>query len=275
MNRAAQRTREGDALRLVGVIPEDMPDPRLETIEYLRRHMPIPLLGLVAQPHLEDWDCLTTTRSSLNTGSPLKRGPRRRYADMRSIGMRSTGNEIVYSITVGIDYTLWRNPDDRDDPVNLAELDDATRHFVEAQPPTPQPGWLTEYVQRRRYPSLHDAVRTSWAREPVPRRDAGSELVAHVNHLLRNRYHAPPTPGSFAHGVADEGPSGLVDERCIERGVPVVIDGAEADGIRIDTDPHVFALGADLGSQGILTAVIDRNTLPYVTLAFAQRPLTR
>lgn len=44
-------------------------------------------------------------------------------------------------------------------------------------------------------------------------------------------------------------------------------------GVRIDTDPNVLAVGADLGPSGVLTAVIEHAYLPFVTLAFAQRSL--
>jgi len=38
-------------------------------------------------------------------------------------------------------------------------------------------------------------------------------------------------------------------------------------------DPHVLGTGADLGDTGALTAVLDRDTLPYLTIEFAARPL--
>ncbi|MBD7957908.1 hypothetical protein H9651_09690 [Microbacterium sp. Sa4CUA7] len=42
-------------------------------------------------------------------------------------------------------------------------------------------------------------------------------------------------------------------------------------GAQIDTDPFVYALGARLPSGGILSAVIPREHLPYVTLEFRIR----
>ena len=43
-------------------------------------------------------------------------------------------------------------------------------------------------------------------------------------------------------------------------------------GVRIDTNPNVLALGADLGAGRILTVVIDRTALPYLNLEFGNRP---
>jgi hypothetical protein len=47
-------------------------------------------------------------------------------------------------------------------------------------------------------------------------------------------------------------------------------DREEVPGMRIDTDPDVFAVGASMGDR-ILTAVIPRDHLPYVTVTFATR----
>ncbi|WP_417564461.1 hypothetical protein [Microbacterium sp.] len=40
------------------------------------------------------------------------------------------------------------------------------------------------------------------------------------------------------------------------------------NGIRIDTDPFVVGLGARLPSGGILTVVVPRDDLAYLTLEF-------
>ncbi|BAS12097.1 hypothetical protein AHiyo8_04000 [Arthrobacter sp. Hiyo8] len=86
------------------MVPEDAPDPRLEHAKRLVL-MPIPIMGLVSQPSLEDPDMVGF-----------------------HYGQDSRGyNEMSASIT----YTLWRNPADRADPINLAELDEQTRRSIE------------------------------------------------------------------------------------------------------------------------------------------------
>lgn len=230
-------------MQVRGVLPEDAPDPRLQLIEQLRV-MPVPILGLVPQPHVEDWGSF----------------------DMSS----GTSNGVMHEMTAGISYTLWRNPADRDDPINLAELDDQTQRAIETQTPWPRPKWLLEVVARMRYPMLQEVVRTTWRRDAPHRPTPAADLVHHVNHVLMNQYSARSPRDPAALRGRPESP---VDERHIVHGVPVVVNGATVAGMRIDTDPHVLGIGADLGNAGVLTAVLDRDALPYVVVKFATRPL--
>src|SRR5262249_7606316 len=116
-------------VRFAGILGEDAPDPRLEWIEQARQ-MPVPIIGLVPQRHREDWGAI-----GVGTG---------------------TRNGVLDMCEVSVGYTLWRNPDDHDDPVNLASLDFPD----ESEPPWPRPQWLIEQVRRMRYPMLWECVRT-------------------------------------------------------------------------------------------------------------------
>ncbi len=108
-----------------------------------------------------------------------------------------------------------------------------------------------------RYPMLWECVRTQWTHAPDEPGAVRTLLVAHVNHVLDNQFQpAPP-----------------VDERCVEPGVPVLVDGAARDGFRLDTDPHVYGVAAALGPRTVLTAAIPRDALPFLRIAFAVRPL--
>jgi hypothetical protein len=215
------------------VLGEDAPDPRRQWLEQARR-LPVPLIGLVPQPHLEDWGAI-----GVGTG---------------------TRNGELESCEVSIGYTLWRNPDERDDPVNLAELDAEQRRALEVEPPWPRPPWLVEQVQRMRYPMLWECARTQWSREPHESAALPSQLAAHVNHIVMNHFRPYELDSP-------------VDERCVESGVPVQVDGVTHEGFRIDTDPHVYGVGVDLDAQTVLTSVIPRDALPYVEVAFAVRPV--
>jgi hypothetical protein len=229
-------------MRFAGVLGEDAPDPRLQWREQARL-MPVPVLGLLPQRHLEDWEAV-------------------------GVGTE-TRNEVLTSCEVNISYTLWRNPDEPTDPLNLAELDEQQRHALEADPPWPRPPWLLEQVRKMRYPMLWECVRTRWCRDPHESDRVDALLVAHVNHILVNRFR--PTPA-----VSNDLPydiDGPVDERCVERGVPVLVDGVARDGVRIDTDPDVYGLGVDIGANAVLTAAIPRDALPYLEVAFAARPV--
>jgi hypothetical protein len=225
-----------------GVLPEDAPDPRLRTIEQLRE-MPVPILGLVPQPNIQDWGAL-------------------------GVGSARSGG-VIDQITAVIGYTLWRNPADRSDPGNLADLDEQTQAALDMPPPWPRPRWLIDQVERMRYPMLWEAVRTTWQRDDAGPITATGELVGHVNNVLVNRYHTEWTrdPAAVEHGLKH-----YVDERHIERDVPVTVNGTTIPGLRIDTDPFVFGIGADLGDNTVLTTVIDREALPFLTIEFANRP---
>lgn len=224
-------------MRAHGALPEDTPDPRQRILEQLRA-MPVPIIGLVPQPHVEDWS---------------------------SFGFESGSHDgALDQLTASITYTLWRNPDDRSDPANLAELDEETRRARDMQTPWPRPPWLLDLVTRARYPVLWEAVRTSWRADSAHRLTAAAELARHVGHILMNR-HAASHPGTR--------PDSLIDERQIEHHVPVTVDGTVVDGVRINSDPLVFGIGADLGEQGIFTAVLDRDALPYLMVEFCTRPL--
>lgn len=97
-------------MRFAGVLPEDAPDPRIASAEQLRL-MPIPAMGLVPQPSLEE------------TGS---------------VGLGHAHDGEGYSeMTAALSYTLWRVPGDRADPRNLAELDSDMLRAIEHLPPGP------------------------------------------------------------------------------------------------------------------------------------------
>ena len=68
---------------MAGILPEDAPDPRVEQAEQLK-FMPIPVMGLVPQPSLEDADSIGLAYGQDNRG----------YSDM----------------SVSVTYALWRNP---------------------------------------------------------------------------------------------------------------------------------------------------------------------
>ncbi|GAA4471531.1 hypothetical protein [Phytohabitans houttuyneae] len=229
-------------MRFAGVGGEHEPDPRLEWREQARR-MPVPVFGLVPQRHAEDWDAI-----GLGSG---------------------TVNGVLESCEVSVTYTLWRNPDDPDDPVNLAELDDEQRRALAEQPPWARAPWLEEQVRRMRYPALWECVRTRWTREPGEFDTVRALLVEHVNHIVANQFRRTRVVGDHPPYEVDS----PVNERCAEPGIPVVVDGVTRDGLRIDTDPDVYGVGVDLDPHTVLTAAVPRDDLPYLQMAFATRPI--
>ncbi|MFC6704601.1 hypothetical protein [Flexivirga alba] len=219
-----------------GVLPEDAPDPRIKQRRRLRE-MPVPVVGLAGQPSLEDTDLLSFIGVSDDAG----------YA------------ELCVSVT----YTLLRNPADRSDPVNLAELDEKQRAAIVAVPPRPRPAWLIEEVQRRRYPQLREAVRTSWSRARAGQVDLAQRLADHANDVLNNHYRQPTGPemrwASYVNGAE------------VRRSGTVLVDGVSIATVEIDTDSLVYAVGARTGPHTVVTAVLPRSELKYLDIAFTTR----
>lgn len=213
------------------------PDPRIRMHAQLRR-MPVPVFGLVPQPHVED-------------------------PDMVGFGCGENDGGM-YEATADITYTLWRNPDDREDPANLvgpAKLAEV-REQLDLVPPG-RPAWIRDMVRRMRYPMLWNAVRTTWAREPSDRMTLAQTLVAHTDHVLRQRYDDDPWPVPPAAAPASVTPAGSI-----------TVDGAPVDAVHLDIDPRVYAVGVQLAPTHLITAVLPREALPLLIVAFATRPVT-
>jgi len=183
-----------------------------------------------------------------------------------SVGSQtSNGRPVLEEATVN--YVLWRNPADRSDPANLADISDEMRAQLDAPPLFPLPEWMTRITERMRYPWLWDAVRTTRAVRGFEDAWRTPEfiLVEHVNYILMNTFRDERVVGSAPGELL-----GRVSERAVEHGAPVRIDGVEVAGIRIDTDAHVLGVGVALGDR-TLTAVFPREHLPYFDLAFVAR----
>lgn len=228
-------------MQFAGILPEDAPDPRVDR-ERLLKNMPVPVYEFAAQ----------------------------RAVDVTDIGVSSgTDGRGMNMMTASVSATLWRNPDDKSDPINLADLDEQTRRSIEEVPSWPRPAWLIEFVERMRYPRLWEAVQTTWHRDQSEYTTLGYLLVHHANHILMNHFRE-----QLGLGLHDWDSPALASERLVRDGVDVVVDGLTVTGAEIDTDPFVYAIGANLPTGGTLTTVISREYLPYVDLKFAQRHAT-
>jgi hypothetical protein len=216
--------------------PADIPAP--PTPDEVAASFAVPLLTLVAQASIEEAYVGTTS---------------------------DTENQRVVLESATLTYTLWRNPADRGDPINLAPLTDEMRASLDAEPPSPLPNWMLQLRARMRYPQLWEAVRTTHISDGTTWHTVEAALVEHVNNLVRNMYRDERVRGSFPGELIDPATEGH-----IQHGTHISIDGAEVPGMRLDTDPHVLGVAADLGDR-ILTAVIPREHLPYIRLEFMTR----
>lgn len=227
-------------MRVTGILPEDAPDPRIEQAERLKL-MPIPVMGLVPQPSLEDTDTVGLTYAQDARG----------YSEM----------------TVSVSYTIWRNPNDRSDPINLSELDEQMRRAIEDVPPWPRPAWLVEQVERMRYPQLWEAVRTTWHRDSSEHASVSSVLVDHVNYILMNQYRQEL-------GLSDkpwEQSRPALTDQVVNDQASVLIDGVDMPGAEINEAPFVYGIGAELPGGGVVTAVLPRAELNHIQVQLSAR----
>ncbi|WP_345482334.1 hypothetical protein [Amnibacterium soli] len=225
-------------MEFAGYLAEDAPDPRGAQRARVAR-LGVASAGLVPQRHLEDLgvEGIAASRSSVGT------------------------EERVEEVSLSRSYTLWRNPDDHADPVNLRKLDDATARALEEQPLFPVPAWLDEARDRLRHPSLWEAVQTHWIRPGGEPRSVADRLIAHAEHVLTNVYREELGLHGDAYWAPPVPPAALQRSR-------VIVDGAARDALLLDTDPFVLALGTELDDGRVLTAVIPREELPFVVREF-------
>ena len=228
--------------------PMDLPAP--PTVDEVAASFRVPLMGFIPQSALTE-------------------------VGVGSVGHSSNGGPTELQ-SVSVSYTLWRYSRDHTDPANLLELDDEQRAALDTPPLRPLPEWLMHMRELMRYPALWEAVMITRKAEPghgeaseATSTSPQATLVAHVNHVITNAFRNERVTGEFP-GELDS----PVNERHIEQ-VDVVVDGVPVAGMRINTDPHVFAVGADLGDR-VLTAVVARDYLEFVKMEFVTqypRPL--
>lgn len=223
-------------MHIVGVLPEDSPDPRLEDRRRLLG-LRFPLMGLAPQPAIED-------------------------ADRTGI-MEANDSAGRWRFAVSFSYRLWRDPDDHADPVNLKDLDPEVRASIEAVPPWPRPAWVIEMLEMMRYPQLWEAVRTCWSRDQSEYTTLENQLVHHANHILMNQFRREI---GLAPGPAEDG-AWKVHPSSVNTVATLEIDGDDMPAFEIDTDPFVYALGVQLRPDLVTTVVIAREHLPYLRLA--------
>ena len=219
-------------MRFAGRVTPDFPAP--PGIDEVGRRFSVPIMVFAAQPSLEVWGVGETGHGSV--GEPT----------------------IVDSVSCT--FTLWRDPTDHANPINLAELPPFEREQLDQEPVAVLPQWMLDIRERMRYPTLWEAVTTTIIEGNIER-TVDEILVDHVNHILINRFRA--------ERVSGENP-GVLDAPASPRHVrpwQVRVDGADLSGIAVDTDPHVFGIAADLGNRR-LTAVIPRDFLPLIDVAF-------
>ncbi|MBB2892981.1 hypothetical protein [Flexivirga oryzae] len=217
-----------------GVLPPDAPDPRIDLARRVRE-LAVPILGLVPQPSLEDTGSLDVAEGSDASG--------------------------LLDASVGVTYTLWRNPDDRSDPVNLAALTPEIRAALERTTPWPRPQWLIEHIERQRYPQLWLAVRTTWRRDGGI--DLAEALVDHFDDVVGR---------DDGEDWADHRSAALRAAEEALRATTIQIDAVTSEAVEMDSHETLYAIGAHASPTTVATVVLPRRELRYVDIALATRP---
>lgn len=213
---------------------DDVPMPKIPTIDSVAAAFPVLLAALAPQPTLREL----------------------------AVGERSgrLGGVLVQQSAL-ITYAVIRNPADLDDPANHLPLRPEIEAAI-AHPSPRLPAALVEALPWMRFPQLWEAVQTHVPRESeesLPER-----LAMHMRNVLMNAFRDERVPDH------DE-PWTVADAPAAERAEPttVVVDGAETGAIRI-ADEHVLGLGVDLG-DAVATVVLPKHLLPHVEVALVRR----
>lgn len=228
-------------MELGEVLAEDAPDPADRQWETIAR-MPFPVFGLVPQPTIEE--CGLSSHGSGFDGAGLREG------------------------NVGLSYIVIHDPTNRSDPTNFADLEDDIRQQLDVVPVSPYTEWLAARIERQRYPMLHNAVRTTWHRDPENGPSLAQTLVDHVADVLTTSFRPerglegklsslPPAPDMTLAGVQYD--------------AFLTVNGVSHPAARIDTDPHVFAIGTQLNDSTFVTALVSRDELPHFVIELATR----
>ncbi len=219
-----------------GTVPTDAPDPSIAS-EARLRSIPFPVFELRPQP--------AVTRAPI-TGFTEGSGP-----------------AGLTDLSVHLSYTLWRVPEDHDDPRNKREIDDRTRRSIEEEPPWGRPAWLTEQAKLLLYPMLWEATRTAWHASPdAEQHSLSQQLAEHTNHVLQNNFREQlGIPAGHTTMTDWKVKSTAIAEASLE------VDDEHHPAIHIDTDPFVYAVGFRVDEHTVSTNVFPRDSLPLLDLS--------
>jgi hypothetical protein len=172
-------------------------------------------------------------------------------------------NDGTHEVTIS--YSVFRNPDDHNDPVNFTPNVAEVLNAIEQAERNSQPEWFTAGLRRMRFPILWEAVCTARTDigEPL---SLAERLAAHINHVVMNtcahrRHPEINFPSTLTNPVAatDALPGRLLR-----------VDSADVSAIQIDTDVDVTGWAFATAHSAVLIA-LPREFLPLVDLRLERR----
>ena len=111
-------------------------------------------------------------------------------------------------------------------------------------------------------------MRTSWNRDLSEHTTVPRQLFDHANHILRNKFRAQLGLGPGP--VHDDG-DWEIKKSAVNPSATLEIDGVPVPACEIDTDPFVYAIGAQVSAHVVATVVIAREHLPLVRVSLTIR----
>ncbi|PJJ43366.1 hypothetical protein ATK23_0549 [Glutamicibacter mysorens] len=224
-----------------GRVDAATPDPGIARAEQLKL-MPVPVMGLSAQPLVGDAGYLNVQDNYDDHG--------------------------LCDMSVSVSYTLRKAEVDRSKFLGGLEQCAVEEAVPGSVHQGKLPRWLAEYVRRTNYPQLFEAVRTTWTRDSEAGLTLAAALVDHANYVLINQFRKEL-------GLPEESsviPPLILTEKTVNGQAEVQIEDSRTAGAEIDTDPYIYAIGAELPSGALMTAVLPRMYLDQLELRFAARP---
>ena len=135
---------------------------------------------------------------------------------------------------VSLSYTLWRLPQNHEDPINLADPQNRAAARTRAGPGVAAAGGLAPRDARPdESPPLGEVVRTSrTGLEGAVPRTAESVLLAHFNDVFMNSFREQRVAAPLRLP-----PLGALTAQDVESDVAVIVDGAPVPGLTVSGDP--------------------------------------
>lgn len=215
-----------------GITVRDLPAP--PTVDQVVQRLAWPVFAFVAQPHLEEG----------------------------SYGTKGVNDQLMEA---SLTYSVYRHPDDLENPSNFAEDIASTQSAIAKAVSDKQPEWFMESLRRRRYPMLWEAVSTTRLGLDADR-SLAERLAERVNHVLINtvesrRRSSEGAPPTLDHEVAAGD---------AQSGFTLNIDGTDIEALLLDSDPDVIGWAAEVDDCAVLIA-FSRDFAGMIDLRLERR----
>jgi hypothetical protein len=158
---------------------------------------------------------------------------------------------------VSASYSVFRNPDNLEDPANFIDDVESILASMRTAESSGQPKWFVTAVRNARYPLAADVVRTV-IRAARPDQSLADLLVNHLNQVLINSI-AARRQGGWRLPPALDRPVTSGDAH----GVTASVDESHLNGLVIDSDADAVGWAVEVGDRAV-SLVLLRELLPLI-----------